>query len=138
MNDILLILHFFGLGAGFAAAVGSPIIGRQAAASPDAAPVLGKAQEVLARTGQIGLGLLWLTGLAMIWTVYGGPAGVPALFWFKFACVVVVTGAVIMLRILGQRARAGDAAARSQMPIYGAVSGVFLILVVIFAVLAFN
>jgi len=138
MNDILIMLHFFGLGAGFTAAIANPLVARQLAASPADAPVLIKLQPLLARTGQIGLGLLWITGLIMVWSIYGGPAGLPAEFWVKIGGVVAITVVVVMLDIWGRRARAGDQAARAQMPILGGISGVLLILIVVYAVWAFH
>ena len=42
--------------------------------------------------GQIGLGLLWLTGLIMVWTRWGGPQNLPGTFWMKFGLVVLLTG----------------------------------------------
>jgi len=138
MNDILIMLHFFGLGAGFAAAIGNPLVARQLAVSPGDAPALTKLQPMLARTGQIGLGLLWVTGLIMVWSIYGGPGALPMEFWVKIGGVVAITAIVVMLDILGRRARAGDASARAQMPVYGALSGILLVLVVVFAVWAFH
>ena len=41
--------------------------------------------------GQGGLGLLWLTGLIMVWSVFGGPQNLPGIFWIKFICVLGVT-----------------------------------------------
>ncbi len=138
MNEILIMLHFFGLGAGFAAAIGNPIVLRMIMASPGDAPVLAKVQPNLARAGQVGLGLLWLTGLIMVWSQFGGPANLPWAFWVKLLCVIAVSAAAVALGVLAPRAAAGDQAARSRLPIIGAASGVFLILSVIFAVIAFK
>jgi hypothetical protein len=138
MNDFLIMLHFFGLGAGFAGAIAGPLVGRQLAASPGDGPVLTKLQPLLARTGQIGLGLLWITGLIMMWSIYGGPGALPATFGVKIACVVAITALVATVDIQGRKARAGDEAARALMPILGAISGVLLILTVVFAVWSFH
>jgi hypothetical protein len=138
VNEILLMLHFFGLGAGFIAAAGNGIVASQIQRSPADAPVFSRLQPSFTRIGEIGLGLLWLTGIIMVWTRWGGPANLPGTFWIKFGCVVLLTGVVIYLIILTNRARAGDAAARRQLPMVGPFSGIFLALAVIFAVLAFN
>jgi hypothetical protein len=138
VNEILLMLHFFGLGAGFAAAVGNPIVMRAVAASPADAPALGKVQPMLARAGQVGLGLLWFSGLILVWSKWGGVGAMPWMFWVKILAVIGVTAAVVMLARLAPRARAGDAGARALLPMVGAASGVCLALVVIFAVLAFG
>ena len=138
MNAILLMLHFFGLGGAFIAAAGNGIVASQIQRSPTDAPVFSRLQPTFTMIGQIGLGLLWLTGIIMVWTRWGGPATLPGAFWAKFGLVVLLTGVVIYLIILSNRARAGDEAARRQLPMVGPFSGILLALVVIFAVLAFN
>jgi hypothetical protein len=138
MNEILLMLHFFGLGAGFAAAVGNPIVARAMAAAPADAPALGKIQPMLSRVGQAGLGLLWFTGLILVWSKWGGPGALSWAFWVKILAVLGITAAVIYLAQLAPRARAGDASARAMLPMVGAASGALLALAVIFAVLAFD
>ena len=138
MNQILIMLHFFGLGAGFAASIGNFTVLQLVRASPGDAPTLGKVTARLTRVGQTGLATLWLTGLLLVWTKYGGPAGVPGLFWAKLACVVVVTAGVVMLDLTLKRVRNGDAAAAARLPLFGATTSAFLVLTVIFAVLAFS
>ncbi len=139
MNQILLMLHFFGLGAGFTGAMAGGILLRQMmAASPAEMPVIARLQPVFLRIGEAGLALLWITGPWMVATRYAGFGNLPWPFWVKFVCVVGVTAGIIMIDMTGRRARAGDMAAMRQMPVYGAVTGILLGLVVIFAVLAFN
>ena len=138
MNEILLMLHFFGLGGAFIAAAGNGIVASQIQRSPADAPILSRLQPIFTRAGEIGLGLLWLTGITMVWTRWGGPEKLPGAFWIKFGLVVLLTGAVIYLIMLGNRARAGDEAARRQLPMIGPFPGILLALVVIFAVWAFN
>jgi hypothetical protein len=138
VDKILLMLHFFGLGAGFTGAMAGGFLLRQIQANPADAPVLQRLQPMFVRAGQIGLALLWITGPWMVATRYGGFGNLPWAFWVKFVCVVGVTAGVIMVDMTGRRVRAGDAAAMRQLPIYGAGTGILLGLVIIFAVLAFN
>jgi len=140
MNDTLFVLHLLGFGAAVASSVGNFIILRMVAESPADRPVLAKVPPRLARVGQSGLGLLWLTGLIMLWTMFGGPQNVPSTFWFssKIVFVIVVTVVVVMADITLKRIRAGNLALVRQLPIYGIVMAVLLLLVVICAVLAFN
>jgi hypothetical protein len=138
VNQILLILHFFGLGAAFAAGAGNAAVASQLQRSPGDAPILSRMQPTFVLTGQIGLGLLWLTGLIMVWTRWSGPGSLPGTFWVKFGLVVVLTAVVIYVTILSNRARAGDEAAKRQLPMVAPFSGILLVLVVIFAVMAFN
>ena len=138
MNQILLILHLFGFGAAMAAAVGNLTVMRLIGAAPADAPVLNKVPAVLSRVGQGGLGLLWLTGLIMVWSVFGGPQNLPGLFWWKFACVVAITGVVVVITLTVKQIQAGNRALAARMPILGTASATLLVLIVIFAVFAFD
>jgi uncharacterized membrane protein len=121
-----------------AAAVGNFTILQLVSASPADAPVLGKVPPRLARAGQVGLAVLWITGPIMLWLLPGGPAAWPWAFWVKLLCVILLTADVIMLDLLLRRIQAGDEAARARLPVYGRISGALLALVVIFAVIAFR
>ena len=137
INQILLILHLFGFGAAVAASIAGPIVLMLMRAAPGDAPVLAKLPPRFARVGQVGLGLLWLTGIALVF-VHGGAAGMPTLFWWKLACVVLVTITVAMLGITVRRVQGGDQAAAARLPMWGAASGGLMVLIVILAVYAFN
>ena len=138
MNGILLILHLLGFGAAMSSSVGGFVILRLSRAAPADMAVLGKVPPVLIRVGQTGLGLLWLTGIIMVWTKFGGPENLPGLFWLKFICVLIVTVGVVMVSLTIKAIQSGDRAKVVRLPLYGAVNGAFLLLVVIFAVYAFN
>ncbi|HVZ13634.1 MAG TPA: hypothetical protein VG894_04160 [Bauldia sp.] len=140
MNDTLFILHLLGFGAAIASSIGNFVILRLVAEAPGDRPVLAKVPPRLARIGQGGLGLLWLTGLIMLWTIFGGPQKVPSSFWFsaKILFVILVTIAVAMAGITLKRVQAGDMAAAKRLPAYGIAMAVLLVLIVICAVLAFN
>lgn len=138
MNEILLILHFFGFGAGVAASVGNFTIMQLIQASPGDAPVLGKVPPALARVGQVGLALLWITGVIMVWSVWGGPGNLDWAFWVKLVCVVLLTGMAIYLDMTIRKVRAGDAAAAARLPLFGWIAAGLLVLIVVFAVIAFN
>ena len=138
MNYILLILHFFGLGAGFAASIGNFTVMQLIQAAPGDAPVLGKVPPVLARVGQVGLGVLWITGIIMVWSIWGGPGNLSWAFWVKLLCVILLTGIAIFLDITIKRVRAGDTSIAARLPLFGRIAGGLLVLVVVFAVIAFH
>jgi hypothetical protein len=138
MNEILIILHLFGFGIGMAASVGNIAIMQTVRGAPADAPVLMKLSPVLGRAGQIGLGLLWVTGVILVWSKWGGPQNLPATFWWKFVCVLLITGVSVMLGITARQIQAGNRALAARMPIYGATAAVLLVLIVIFAVYAFD
>lgn len=138
VNDILLILHFFAFGAGMAAAVGNFTILQLIQAAPGDAPVLGRVPPVLARVGQVGLAVLWITGLIMVWSIYGGPQLLSWAFWAKIACVVGLTAVAAYVDLTAKKVRAGDRNAAAMLPLFGRISAGLLFLVVVFAVLAFH
>ena len=111
---------------------------RLVAASPADAPVLGRVPQMLARVGQTGLALLWLTGLIMVWSIYGGPGKLPWEFWVKLLLVIGVTVGVVFIDLTLKQVRAGNQEAAQRLLVYGWVTSTMLILVVVFAVLAFH
>ena len=144
MNTILLILHFLGLGAGFAVSVGNNVVMMLAAkAPPQEAAGLRRFPPFMTRVGDVGLALLWITGVIMLWTKYGGLAGIAALpnpeaFWAKIICVILLTALVGMIHMTVARIQRGDMSVAARMPIFGRVGAVLLLLIVIFAVMAFQ
>jgi uncharacterized membrane protein len=138
MNQILLILHLFGFGAGMASSVGNFAIMRMIRSAPADGPVMSKLSPLLGRVGQVGLGLLWITGVILVWTKWGGPQNLPTAFWIKFLCVLLITVVSAMLGITAKQIQAGNRALVARMPILGASAAVLLVLIVIFAVYAFD
>jgi uncharacterized membrane protein len=138
MNQLLLILHLFGFGGAMGASIGNFLVAQQAAAAPADAPALTKVRFALARTSQVGLGLLWLTGLILVWSKYGGPGGMPAAFWIKIALVVLVTVVVAVTSLAIKQVRNGDTAAGARLPVYGIAGAVLFVFIVVFAVIAFS
>jgi protoporphyrinogen IX oxidase len=73
--NLLLIVHLGALVVGGATNVAMPLIGRQlAGATPDIAARLGPIAKQLNLNARIALGLLVLTGIAMLWLRYDGAA----------------------------------------------------------------
>jgi hypothetical protein len=138
MNEILLILHLFGFAMGIAAAFGNGLMFMTMRGTPASAPVLAGITPRFARIGQIGLGLLWITGIILVWSAFGGPQNLPGLFWWKFVLAVLVTVVIALLDVTLRRVRAGDRAAAARLPALGATSFVATILILIIAVFAFD
>ena len=142
MNTILLILHFLGLGAGFAASIGNNlVIMLVAKASPEEAAGLRRFPMAMMPISDFGLVLLWITGIVLLWTKYGGVDGFGALpwsFWAKIVCVVLLTGLIGMVHMTVGRMKRGDMAVAARIPVYARIGAVLLLLIVIFAVMAFD
>ncbi len=138
MNQVLLILHLFGFGGGVGASLGNFIIGGLLAANPGDTPALSRMRLVLARVGQVALALLWLTGIILVWSKWGGPAHVPQLFWFKLLFVLALTALAVAMDLTFKAVRAGNVALAARLPILGMAGAVLLILIVVIAVFAFD
>jgi hypothetical protein len=139
MNEILLILHFIGLGLGTSGAVSGFVVGRLALASPQDAPVLGRVPQMVSRFSGTGLALLWITGIIMVWTRWDGPASLSNWFWLKLACVVAITIVFGVIESALRQAKRGDTAgATRKVQVVGPLSSLLLLLIIVFAVLAFN
>jgi hypothetical protein len=139
MNETLLFLHFFGLllGAGPGAAQ-SVIMRRAASAPPEQAQVLRGLGPVLANVSAVGIALLWITGLIMVWSKYGGFGSLPNAFWIKIVFVVILTLLAGFIHWTYAEVRRGNVAAAARLPIVGPASGISALLAVLFAVIAFN
>ena len=139
MKTILLILHFFGLGAGFVAGFGTFLVQTVINKSPsaDAADPL-RVQRPLSLFGDAGLAILWVTGLVMVFARPGGLASLPSAFWWKLACVLALTAMVGVIHMTMARVRRGDVVAIGRLPIFGRLATTFLLLALVFAVVAFR
>ncbi|MEO8669383.1 MAG: hypothetical protein ABI399_12760 [Bauldia sp.] len=139
MNEILLMLHFIGLGLGASGTVAGFVVGRLVMASPKDAPVLGRVPQMVSRFSGTGLGLLWITGIIMVWSRWDGPASLPHFFWAKFVFVVAITIAFGFIEAALAQAKRGDpAGAQKKFQIVGPIASLCLLLIIVFAVLAFN
>ena len=92
---------------------------------------------MLANVSATGLALMWLSGLVMVWSRWGGPGNLPGLFWFKFLFVLSLTAAAVMIHMTYRapwRRRGGGHAVTEAGP----VAGVSSLLAVLLAVYAFS
>jgi hypothetical protein len=131
-------MHLFGFGGGVGASLGNFIIGSLLAANPGDAPAFNRMRLVLARVGQVAIAILWLTGIILIWSKWGGPANVPQLFWFKFILVIALTALVVFMDLTFKAVRSGNTALASRLPVLGMIGAALLILIVVIAVFAFD
>ena len=140
MNQFLLILHFFGLGIGAAGLLGGFVVQLAIDARPPGdAPALVQAFPRFARTGQIGLGLLLLTGVLLLWLKWSGSTPNPTMFILKMIFVLALIAMVVLLGINGKKAiRDRDMVAAGRLPLFRRIATTFLMLTVTFAVLTFS
>jgi hypothetical protein len=142
MFKTLLVLHFLGLAMGlsvpFANMVMMGLISK--ASGPDRS-VLARFPPAMVRVGDIGLALLWISGLSMLFTRYGGFSGLSAFGWtlhVKLTAVVILTGLVGYMHTLIRKASTGDAAAAAMLPKVGRVAFLMALTAIVFAVATFG
>ena len=137
--DVLLILHFLGLAMGFAASFsGMVIMGLMGGATPQERPILARVPPAMTRVSDVGLLLLWASGLILLFYKWGGFANVPWQFHVKFTVVILLTLLIGYMHSLMAKARRGDAGAAARMQAMGRIAFVLAVTAVIFAVLAFH
>ena len=139
MTQTLLFLHFVGLMLGAAGGFASAIIMRRALVLPaEEAKVLRGLGPVLAKVSGIGVGVLWLTGLILVWSKWGGFGNLPQLFWVKAIFILSLTAVTILINMTYAEIRKGNVAVAARLPKLGPVAGLSALLAVLFAVLAFQ
>lgn len=139
LNQLLLFLHFLGLGLGMSASFGNLLMGKLIGeATPAERPVLGRFPPVMSHVGAGGLVLLWATGLVLTFTKWGGFANLPWQFHVKITGVVLLTLVVGVIEALQAKAKRGDAAAMARLPKVGSIATLLVLVIVFFAVLTFD
>lgn len=139
MHETLLILHFLGLAMGLTVPFSNIVMaGLIAQAQPNERPILGRFPFAVAKVGNIGLALLWITGPTLLFTKYGGFAGVPWQFHAKLAAVVVLTLGVGFIHMNKRKALAGDAAAMARIQNTAKLTMLSALTAMVFAVLTFK
>jgi len=140
MNAFLLFLHFVGLMIGAAGGIASSILMRRALTMPpEQATTVRSLGPMLAHLAGAGLVLMWITGLTMVWSKWGGLGSLPTLFWVKFLFVVILTlstGAIDMT--YARIRRTGNQALVARLAVLGPVSGIAATLAVLFAAFTFK
>src|SRR5260221_13513340 len=139
MNEFCLFLHSVGLMLGAAGGFGSASVMRRALTLPDdQAKVLRGLGPTLANVMGVGVVLLWVTGLIMVWSMFGGFANLPRLFLVKFIFILTLTVAVGLIHMTYAQIRKGNTAAAARLPIIGPIGGISALLAVLFAVYTFG
>lgn len=140
MTKVLLTFHLLGLVMGFSAPFANMILGPMIqGASPADREAYLRFPPRIARVSDVGLALLWITGLAMVFTKYGGFAGLPWTFHVKLTAVVVLTVAVGMIHANMKKAFvAKDPAALARIQAIGKVSFLSAVTALVFAVATFG
>jgi hypothetical protein len=140
LSQILLILHFTGLGLAFAGAVGNYVLLLVTNASPPAdAATLNRPSRLFDRFWQVGFAMLVVTGPLLLWLKWGGVPAHWTAFWLKMLGVAALAAMIALLaRTAGRARRDRDVVAAGRSHLMNRGAATLLILIVVFAVLAFN
>lgn len=131
-------LHFLGLMLGAGAGFGSMIVARQIRASAGVpTPQLAALRPLFAHMGAIGIGLLWLTGLWLYLSKYGG-APLGGAFHAKLGVAALLLIVIVALNVVMTRARSKGVPPPAWLPVLGMTTPVLTLLATALAVVVFN
>lgn len=128
--NVLLFIHLVALAVGTATNIVMPLIGRTLAGVPEARPAFGALAKRLGQNSQAALGVLVVTGVAMLGLRYGGLTGASPWLIGK----LVLVGALLVLLVVSRVMPPG----RIDPKVLGMVMRVALLGIIFCAVMAFN
>ena len=139
LTNLLLWLHFIGIGMAMGGGIALSQVGPRLIAAPaNERELLWFLEVFFSRIGAGGLVILLLTGPLMLWLKFGGPSGLAWWFSAKMMLVLVALIGVSVHEWAGRRFRKGDLSAAPAMFIGGRVAGIGIVLAMLCAVFTFN
>ena len=135
---LLFVVHILAFVAGGANSVVMPIIGsRMATATPETRQTLIGVATTLANTGKIAMVTLIVTGLLVLWLKWNWV--IPNnWFWAKMGFIVLMLIFISLNEATTKRAQPGDQEAVKRSKMFGQLTGLSFLGVVLSAVFAFN
>lgn len=134
---LLLYMHILGLVIGMGSGMALANVTRLVSHPPTDSGI-DKLGALLAQNGNVGLGMLWASGLLLVWLKHGGVGGFDSWFWIKMVFVVILSASVGIGSASYRRARAGDGAAVERVRQTALVSGLSSAIVIFAAIFSFN
>lgn len=130
--NLLLVVHLAAFGLGISTTFVAPIIGaRMPKAPPEARPTLGGILARLALNARVAMGLLLVTGIAMVYVRYGGDfTGLGPWFLIKMGLVAFL----LVMMIFGIVLKPGTLNPR----VMGWIARLSMAGIIVAAVMAFN
>lgn len=137
--NVLLGFHILGLVMGMGGGIANSRIGPMIGAGDEhTRPTLWALQGQISKIAHAGLGLLLITGVAMVGIKFWPLSTLGALFWVKMALVVVLIGAIVVATRSARLARGGNPAAAGTMKKAGMTAGLTALAIIFVAVFAFG
>jgi len=139
LTNLLLWLHFIGIGLAVGGGIALSRIGPKLIAAPASGRTeLWGFETFFSRLGATGIVILVITGPLMLWLKFGGAAGLGPWFSAKMIFVAVAVVAVGLHEWAGARFRRGDEGAVWLMFTGGRLAGAAILLAMLSAVFAFH
>lgn len=135
---LLFVIHIVAFVAGGSNSVVMPIIGaRMATATPETRATLVHVAETLSKIGKYAMLTLLVTGLLVLWLKWNWV--IPSWwFWAKMGFIVLMLVFISLNEANAKRAQPGDAAAARRSMLFGQLTAISFLGVIVSAVLAFN
>jgi putative membrane protein len=136
---LLFAVHILAFVAGGANGVLMPILGTKlATATPEARGQLVDVAEKVAKVGKVAMVTLLVSGVLVLWLKWNWVAPQPLWFWLKMAGVVAMLAFISLNEMNAKKARAGDAEAGKRSQMFGKLTSLAFLVVVVSAVFSFN
>ena len=136
---ILFIIHIVAFIAGGANSVIMPIIGpRLATATPEGRGQLMAVVEGVAKAGKYALATLLISGVLVLWLKWDWTPPSPIWFWAKMGFVALMIVFIAINEMNARKARQGDMEAGMRAAMFGQLTGLAFLGVIVSAVFAFN
>lgn len=134
----LFVVHIVAFIAGGANSVVMPLLGRRMpTATPEVRDAYFEFATALSKVGKYAMITLLVTGVLVLWLKWNFQ--IPNVwFWVKMAGIVAMLVFISLNEMTAKRIRAGEAGAARRAAMFGALTGVSFLAVIISAVLAFN
>jgi protoporphyrinogen IX oxidase len=135
---ILFVVHIVAFVAGGTNSVLMPVLaGKLPSATPEVRANLMDVAEKVSKVGKWALATLLVTGVLVLWLKWNWV--VPnAWFWVKMALVALMIVFIGLNEVNARKARAGDMEAGKRAGMFGQLTGLAFLGVIISAVFAFN
>jgi len=135
---LIFLIHLVALVAGGANLVLMPIVGAKLpSATPEQRGLLFSIVEGFAKVGKYALATLLITGILTLWLKWNWV--VPnAWFWLKMLGILAMIVCIGLNEMNRKKAMQGDAEAGKRSKMFGQLTGVAFLVVMLSAVFAFN
>lgn len=135
---VLFVIHIVAFIAGGVNSVIMPIIGpRMATATPEVRGQLMGIVEAVAKVGKYALATLLISGVLVLWLKWNWV--IPNYwFWAKMGLIVVMIVFIGINEMNARKAKQGDQEAAGRSKMFGLLTGLAFLGVIVSAVFAFN